>query len=302
MSYILDAIAKSELDRQQQKVPGAHTLVLPVGSEQRPRRILPYLVVVALLLNVIVLVIWMQSDRSLLNLFSLSQSDASDQPAEQAVVLDNSLTTDRIISADAAATAASSKSTVQIDNSASKLAAANASSPKLFAQTEETVSTSESMIASKGKNITDPAKTEADLEGVSELTPPQQVAETQSAEETARVRIEPDLLSNKIHRGELAQLSTGGQDAAEGRPRRVTRLSELPTEVSRDLPSVDFSGHLYSSNPKLSYVLVNNGRPVFEGQQIADKLFLHKITATGVIVDYRGYLIDVGVLQNWNLK
>jgi hypothetical protein len=47
---------------------------------------------------------------------------------------------------------------------------------------------------------------------------------------------------------------------------------------------------------------VNDGRSVFEGQQIVDELSLHKITPTGVIVEFRGYLIDVGVLQNWNLN
>jgi general secretion pathway protein B len=302
VSYILDAIAKSEHDRQQQEVPGAHTLALPVGSEQRPRRVLSYLVVVALLLNVIVLVIWMQSDWSLLNWFSLSQSDAIDQPTDQAVVSDNSSATNQIISVDAAATVASPNSTVKIDHSASNLAAANASPPKLIAQTDKTVSTSESLVEPKDETIADPPKIEADLEGESELTPPQHVTETPSVEDTASVRIEPDKLSNKIHPGELANQSPGGQDAGEVMPRKVSRLSELPTDVRQDFPSVYFSGHLYSSNPKLSYVFVNNGRSVFEGQPIEDELFLHKITPTGVIVEFRGYLIDVGVLQNWNLN
>ncbi len=301
MSFILDAIAKSEHDRQQREVPGAHTLALPVGSEQRPRRVLSYLVVVALLLNVIVLVIWLQSDRSLLNWSSLSQSDAIDQPTEQAVVSDNSSTKNQIASVDVAATVAFPTSTVEIDNSATKLAAANTSSPKLTIQTEKTVSISESLIKPKDEKIAEPRDTEAGLEGESELTPPQHVAETTNAEDTAWVSIEPDTLSNKIHPGDLANQSPGGQDDGEVMPLKISRLSELPADVRRDLPSVNFSGHLYSSNPESSYVFVNDGRPVTEGQQIADGLFLHKITPTGVIVEFKGYLIDIGVLQNWNL-
>lgn len=302
VSFILDAIAKSEHDRQQQEVPDARTLALPVGSEPRPRRVLPYLVVVALLLNLIVLVIWMQSDRSLLNWFSLSQSDAIEQFTAQVFVSDNSSTTNQIISVDAVATVASSKSTEEIENSASKLTAVNTSPPKFIAQTEKTVSTSKSLIEPKGETISEPPDTESDLEGESKLTPPQHVAETTSLEDTVRVRIEPDTLSNKIHPGGLANQSPGGQDAGEVRPRKVSRLSELPADVRRDFPSVDFSGHLYSSNPKVRYVFVNDGRTVFEGQQIVDELSLHKITPTGVIVEFRGYLIDVGVLQNWNLN
>ena len=63
MSFILDAIAKSEQERQQLEVPGAQVLALPLGSPQQPRRLLPYVVAGALLLNAIVLAIWMKPDR-----------------------------------------------------------------------------------------------------------------------------------------------------------------------------------------------------------------------------------------------
>jgi len=302
MSFILDAIAKSEHDRQQQEVPDARTLALPVGSEPRPRRVLPYLVLVALLLNVILLVIWVQSDRSLFNWFSLSQSDAIEQSAQQAFESGHSSPTNQIISDDAITTVAPSKSTEGIENSATKLTAVNTSSPEFIAQNEETVSTRKSRIEPKGKTSFESRDAESHLAGESESSPPQHVVETTSLEDTARVGIEQDTLSNKIHSGELANLSPEGQDAGEGRPRKVSRLSDLPADVRRDFPSVNFSGHLYSSNPKLSYVFVKDGRSVFEGQRILDELYLYEITPTGVIVEFRGYLIDVGVLQNWNLN
>jgi len=302
VSFILDAIAKSERDRQQQEIPDARTLALPVGNEPRPRNVLIYLVAVALLLNVIVLVIWMQSDRSLLNWFSLSQSDAIEQPGEQAVVSDISSTTTQIIPVDTVTTVASSKTSDEIENLASKLSAVKSSSPEFIAQTEKTVSTSKTLIEPKGETIAVARDTESVLENVSELTPSQHVAETTSLEETARVRIEPEPLSNEIHSGELANQSSEGRDVEVVKPRKVSRLSELPADVRRDFPSVNFSGHLYSSNSKLSYVFVNDGRSVFEGQQIVGELALHEITPTGVIVEFRGYLIDVGVLQNWNLN
>jgi hypothetical protein len=49
-------------------------------------------------------------------------------------------------------------------------------------------------------------------------------------------------------------------------------------------------------------VFVNEGRAVRKGQKIANELFLYAITPTGVIVEFRGYLIEVGVLQNWTLN
>ena len=67
MSYILDAIAKSEQERQQQEVPGARVLALPASRVQQPRRIMPYLVVGALLLNAVMFVVWMQSSQTIPN-------------------------------------------------------------------------------------------------------------------------------------------------------------------------------------------------------------------------------------------
>ena len=302
MSYILDAIAKSERDRQQQEVPDVRALALPVGSDQRPRRVFSYPVLVALLLNVIVLVIWMQSDRSLTDWFSQSQSDAILRSSDQVFTSENSSTPAQIAPLNAVDTVASPKSAVEIENSASKLTTASTSSSKFSPLPEKTESTSKSLTGPKSETISESRDTAAGLEGESELASPQKGSETTSAEDTAWVRIEPDTLTNNIYPGELANQSPGSQDADEVMPRKLSRLSDLPADVRRDLPSVGFSGHLYSNNPKLSYVFVNDGRSVFEGQQIASEVFLHKITPTGVILEFRGYLIDVGVLQNWNLN
>jgi len=84
MSFILDAIAKSELERQQQEVPSARNLALQVHSSQRAPRVWPYLLAGALLLNAILLVIWMQSDPSLPDRLSLAGSEATGRTADQA--------------------------------------------------------------------------------------------------------------------------------------------------------------------------------------------------------------------------
>jgi len=96
-----------------------------------------------------------------------------------------------------------------------------------------------------------------------------------------------------------AQTTTSTSEAPR---RQVTRLSDLPADVRRVLPSVVFTGHLYSKNPRASYVFIDGGRQVVAGQRITDDLLLDEITPTGVIVEFQGYLIEVGVLQNWKLK
>ena len=302
MSFILDAIAKSEHDRQQQEVPGARTLALPVGSAQRPRRILSYLAIGALLLIAIVLVIWMQPDRSPFNWISLLNGDAIEQSAQQVVISDNTPATNKATSVEVTTMAASSKKSVETDITASSATAGNITSPTLPAQTRKMVLPSESLAESNGGTLVETRDTGADLEGKSELSPPRNFTETKGGGDTAGLRIEPDTLPGNIGSGEPANKAPATQSAGEVIARRVSRLSELPADVRRDLPSVAFSGHLYSSNPKSSRVFVDDGRPLIAGQQIVDELILHEITPTGVVVEFRGYLIDIGVLQNWSLN
>lgn len=297
MSFILDAIAKSEHDRQQQEVPGARTLALPVGSAQRPRRILSYLAIGVLLLNAIVLVIWMQPDRSPFKWISLLNSDAIERSTQQVVISDNTPATVEVTTM-----AASSKKSVETEITASNATAGNITSPTLPAQSRKTVLPSESFAKSNGGTLVETRDTGADLEGKSELSPPRNLAEAKGGEDIVGLRVEPDTLPGKIAPGEPANKAPATQSAGEVIARRVSRLSEIPADVRRDLPSVAFSGHLYSTNPKSSRVFVDDGRPLIAGQQIVDELILHEITPTGVVVEFRGYLIDIGVLQNWSLN
>jgi len=279
MSFILDAIAKSEQERQQQEVPGARTLALPATGIRQPRRVLPYFVGGALLLNAVVLVIWMQTGETLLNWSSpmvIKNIDRETQPAiapEQAI---------------------------PSDSTESPVATANATTPEVVAEVNITAPMNESRVK------LDNASLASSNEGVVNPSSEPEAAQSDPATTTTLVdpngweRIEPDTLSNKALSGQEAEPVRNLLDS--GVNSKVSRLSELPSAVRKDLPTVVFSGHLYSSNPASSIVFVDEGRPVMKGRQIMDQLFLHEITPTGVIVEFRGYLIEVGVLQNWTLN
>ena len=266
MSFILDAIANSEQERQQQEVPSAQILALPAGSAKQPRRVLPYLVVGALLLNAALLVIWMQSDQTFLSNSSPTPADNIDRPNLQATVSGN----------------------VSVEDGA--------------ASVEVTDNTATAKVATEIGNIEPVNDSRAELPNETLVTQdiaagPVSKSETVTGEDTTSwERIEPDSLSDKTSSEQQIVRNTDVLQA------KVSRLSELPRALRNDLPTVVFSGHLYSSDPKSSLVFVDGGRPVRKGRKIAKDLFLYEITPTGVIVEFRGYLIDVGVLQNWTLN
>jgi len=69
--------------------------------------------------------------------------------------------------------------------------------------------------------------------------------------------------------------------------------------VLQQIPTLEFSAHVYSSNP-LQRSIVINGRFMEEGDRLAGDLFLNEITPDGAIFDFQGQRFHQGVLSAWN--
>jgi general secretion pathway protein B len=79
----------------------------------------------------------------------------------------------------------------------------------------------------------------------------------------------------------------------------VVEMDELPYDVLQQIPVLEFSAHVYSSNP-LQRSIVINGRFMEEGERLAGDLFLNEITPDGAIFDFQGQLFHQGVVSAWN--
>ncbi len=276
MSFILDAIAKSERERQQQEIPGAQALALPPENTQS-RRLLPYFVLGVLLLNAFVFTIWSRLDNPA-GKMGVNEINLTEQTSNVVRVQPDSVqqvpkqTTIAVTENLPVAVDSISESMIGIDIEINDAA------------------------ANKGSQSGDVIKAEPEL--VQSLP----VASITGDDTDGWVRIEPNTLLKNASEG--LDTNTGKLDRQSSEPKqvRVSRLYDLPEAVRGDLPTVKFSGHLYSSNPAGSVVFLDNQRPVMQGQQITKDLFLYEITPTGVVVEFRGYFIDVGVLQNWTLN
>lgn len=273
MSFILDAIAKSERERQQQEIPDARILAMPLPETRQAVHRLPYFIITLLLMLIIGLLIWMQFfnfSRQNPPLPAIVKNDTlQTNPVEPSVTLKSVNTIARTVAVP----------TMEIDptdktrmSGIEKPAINDQANDKLQASVDthtKSVSTATTDQVAKQQTIQPlPAETDAT----------ENFSETEFAEKNQQT------------------------EAVVTAEREITPLNELPLDVRRDLPVVTFTGHLYSKNPRLSNVMVNGGRSVIAGQRIVDDLYLYKVTPSGVIVDFRGYLIETGVLQNWSLK
>jgi len=79
----------------------------------------------------------------------------------------------------------------------------------------------------------------------------------------------------------------------------VIERDELPFDMQQHIPVMEFSAHVYSSNP-IQRSAVINGRFMEEGDWLASNLFLSEITPDGAIFDFQGQLFHQGVVSAWN--
>lgn len=88
-------------------------------------------------------------------------------------------------------------------------------------------------------------------------------------------------------------------DAFSTRRTPVLERDELPADTQQHIPVMEFSAHVYSTNP-IQRSIVINGRFMEEGDRFASDLFLSEITPDGAIFDYQGQLFHQRVVSAWN--
>ena len=285
MSFILDAIAKSEQERQQQLAPDARRLAVPTPAPVREHSKLPYVISAALLLNAVLIGVWVQSGQQEAPIVESGEINRSARPESASGEIAPSDTPEKPPESVPADVPQPSSTTPMLAESTVEKAPA-AQTPRPKAKPESQAPSSAVLEKIENPVVPEPQ--------------PAVVISVPAATETREASLDSTVGADR--ESVVAALEEAPEPVPpEASERRISRLSELPSDVRRALPSVVFTGHLYSSNPRASYVFVGD-RQVVVGQQIVDNLVLDAITPTGVVVEFHEYLIEVGVLQNWSLN
>ncbi|MGD2053226.1 MAG: general secretion pathway protein GspB [Gammaproteobacteria bacterium] len=79
----------------------------------------------------------------------------------------------------------------------------------------------------------------------------------------------------------------------------IMEKEELPPDMQQHIPVMEFSAHVYSSNPMQRSIVIN-GRFMEEGDRLTADLLLDEITADGAIFNFRGQRFHQGVVSAWN--
>lgn len=86
---------------------------------------------------------------------------------------------------------------------------------------------------------------------------------------------------------------------AEETEANVISIYDIPLNVRQYIPEMQFSAHVYSSNPAQRSIVINN-QFMEEGDTVTNGLMLSEITRDGAIFEFEGYRFSTSVLSGWD--
>jgi general secretion pathway protein B len=258
MSYILDALKKSEKERQRGTVPDLLTDQDIIEQEPKKRLLWPYLILAALLLNAVLLLWWLGSWQTKKTTI-VAQSTTEKQPDSKVF---KSPTPTLTATKSPRANAGVYESKNSTAKPGEKLVNVVRQNQQAQAKTNQYSSVSDKPV---------PTVNTKDFPGISSTVPQQSPVTNHSP-------VEP-------------QTNTYTGASAE---KRVFNLKELPLSVQQNLPAFSISAFVYSIDPTIRMVKIN-GQALQEGQDLITGLKLEEITQNGIIFSYQNYRFRVGL-------
>ena len=264
MSYILDALKKSEKERRKGSVPDIESLQDALAEKPRKRIIWPYILAGALFINAAIFVIWITF------------------PLE-----------DKVVPVDTATT----KPAKPEAPVAPALSLAPETTPEAIAMPEETDPMQNEGVAEEPGNPAAPAPESSLREPtaigkkVQEEKPPLSLQKQQTG----------NIITEKIEpaRPRTIDLFTTSERKVETESEEqspILTLQRLPSAIADALPDLVIAAHFYSVNPSSRMASIN-GKIRREGQQVETGLTVHEITPEGVIFRFRGRLFRINVFD-----
>ena len=259
MSYILDALKKSEKERQRGALPDMLTVQDIVA--ERPAKRLPwvYLLAAALLLNAGVLVWWL----------GFSHTDKTNVAQTSKAGNISPLSLNESAQAVPGRVKPSQDSAQSIG---SEFRPADRNTVPVIENSETTTS------VRKQHPPKGPQEVQAHPASADNAIKPSEPAPAKSEQSAATARIPSD--------------STGGLSEMPDE-NKLYRLQELPSAIRQNLPAFSVSALLYSSKPDSRMVRINE-QMMHEGQDLTAGVKLEEIARDGIILRYQKYRFYVG--------
>jgi general secretion pathway protein B len=258
MSFILDALKKSEIERQRQSVPG----LMDAGPAPRRARFPAWAIALAALLAVNLAVLIIVLARGGLSGLSGHHAAAQGAAAPRVAAPPSSATSTRPPAVQAAPPVAAAAPPSA--SSAPSAGAAPGADANHFSPMDAAPPVYAPEIPADREPQAGSATGSAGGAGQASRTAPPDSSATRAARDP---------------------LLTGGAD--KGDQEVLPSLSELDLTGANALPDLHLDVHVYATNPSERFVYINM-RKYREGNTLAEGPVLERIRRDGVVLDYRG--------------
>jgi general secretion pathway protein B len=266
MSYILDALKKSEKERQRGTAPDLLTVQETVLREKKNRRVWPYIIFAALILSMGIaayrLIPW-KSKNEKADTSTVALQKSEPKPAESLQPeVSPTITTQTGIKKP------------EVPPPANTTREKSLKTPHAITKEEKPVAQKANV---QSKNIEQSA--------VKKAAQPVQTSQPALKPEmpaSAPSQVSPDV---KPVQNEPAPV-----------PGKIYHSGDLPASVQQNLPAVNMSIYMYSEDPDSRMVRIN-GQTLREGQYISEGLKVEEIKPDGVILNYKNYRLHIGQKQ-----
>lgn len=267
MSYILDALKKSEKERQRGTAPDLLTVQETLLPEKKKRRVWPYILGAVLILNMGLaayrLIPWQsKNEKAGTNTVAVQTSEPKTAGSLQPEI-------SRTIT-----TRAGIKKR-EVPPATNTTREKSLKTPLAITKKEEKPVVQKATVQSKIREQPAVIKEAQPVQTLQQVLNPEIPASAPSP-------VSPDV---KPVQNDPAPV-----------PGRIYQAGDLPASVRQNLPAVNMSVFMYSEDPASRMVRIN-GQMLREGQYISDGLKLEEIKPDGVILNYKNYRLHLGQKQ-----
>lgn len=284
MSYILDALRKSENQRRLGQAPDLSAAPdQDPGRSGRQRRLGPWPVALGLLLVVL----------AAGGFYWFGMPERSDSEAPRQVAEQGQPEPVEAVPAEPAQTPGEAGSASDEPTPAGEVAQPETAQPEASERRRRTVVDRRSPSQRPVTSVSRPAPARPGAVA----TPPPVVPEGERERLVADAERAQRLIEAQARRSQPATAAPDTADPAaaergdaEWSPDRAEHLEvwELPLSVRRELPDLKLSIHVFSAEPSERFVLINGERRL-EGEDLGEGARLAEISRLGAVVDFRDY-------------
>jgi general secretion pathway protein B len=266
MSYILDALKKSEKERQRGTAPDLLTVQETVLREKKKIRVWPYIIFAVLILGAGF------AAYRLMPWQSMNEKAGTSNVALQKTGPKPSGSLQPEVSQTIATQAGIKKQEVPPPTNAVREKSLN--TPPAPAKKEEKTVVQKKVVQSK--------------------TPEPAVKKAAQPVQTPQQALKPEIPASAP--SAVTHDVKPVQNDPAPVPGKIYHSGELPASVQQNMPVVNMSIFMYSEDPASRIVRIN-GQTLREGQYISEGLKLEEIKPDGVILNYKNYRLHIGQKQ-----